>query len=192
MSAADKDFSVRRNYFIKKTYQLKFVIAFVILLVLEAILIGALFMHISGETLTSGYAGQHFVIEKTSTFFVLALTIIVFVVATAMALAGILLFIYLSHRIAGPIFRFEKTLEEVAEGDFTTRISLRKTDQLKKLQSTFNTALDKIDQKIKAIRTDLDQVEDLVSEPLNSKDSKKVAEVLARIKKTLSFFKTTP
>ncbi len=43
-----------------------------------------------------------------------------------------------SHRMAGPIFKFEKSCSKVAEGDLTHRVYLRKGDQLTDLQDQFN------------------------------------------------------
>ncbi|HBA61901.1 MAG TPA: hypothetical protein DCZ92_14035 [Elusimicrobia bacterium] len=43
-----------------------------------------------------------------------------------------------SHRMAGPIFKFEKSCSTVAEGDLTHRVYLRQGDQLMDLQEHFN------------------------------------------------------
>ncbi len=43
-----------------------------------------------------------------------------------------------SHRMAGPIFKFEKSCATVAEGDLTHRVYLRQGDQLTDLQDQFN------------------------------------------------------
>lgn len=44
----------------------------------------------------------------------------------------------ISHRMAGPIFKFEKSCSTVAEGDLTHRVYLRQGDQLTDLQDQFN------------------------------------------------------
>ncbi len=44
----------------------------------------------------------------------------------------------ISHRMAGPIFKFEKSCATVAEGDLTHRVYLRQGDQLTDLQDQFN------------------------------------------------------
>ena len=43
-----------------------------------------------------------------------------------------------SHRMAGPVFKFEKSCSTVGEGDLTHRVYLRKGDQLTDLQDQFN------------------------------------------------------
>lgn len=49
-----------------------------------------------------------------------------------------LLSIFLSHRIAGPIHKLRKSMEEVSKGNFDLRISFRKNDHFMELQDTFN------------------------------------------------------
>jgi len=44
----------------------------------------------------------------------------------------------ISHRMAGPIFKFENSCITVAEGDLTHRVYLRKGDHLPELQEHFN------------------------------------------------------
>jgi len=46
--------------------------------------------------------------------------------------------VFISHRFAGPIYRFEKSAQAVAKGDLTHRVSLRTGDDLMELQEEFN------------------------------------------------------
>jgi nitrogen fixation/metabolism regulation signal transduction histidine kinase len=46
--------------------------------------------------------------------------------------------IFLSHRIAGPLYRLRKSMEEVAKGNFDQRINFRKADHFMELQDVFN------------------------------------------------------
>lgn len=55
----------------------------------------------------------------------------------------------ISHKIAGPIYKFEKICEKIAEGDLTQRVFLRKGDALVELQMAFNNMMDKIHQLVK-------------------------------------------
>jgi methyl-accepting chemotaxis protein len=70
--------------------------------------------------------------------------------------------IFLSHRIAGPIYRMEKFLKGVSVGDVSTRITLRKKDELVTLADSMNSVADSIqeavsDEKSHA-RTALDEI----------------------------------
>jgi nitrogen fixation/metabolism regulation signal transduction histidine kinase len=55
----------------------------------------------------------------------------------------------ISHKIAGPVYKFEKTCEKISEGDLTQRVFLRKGDSLIELQSAFNNMIEKLHSVIK-------------------------------------------
>ena len=55
----------------------------------------------------------------------------------------------LSHKMAGPIYRFEQTCKAIAKGDFSQRVHLRKGDQFVELQDEFNKMMDRVEAEIK-------------------------------------------
>jgi len=55
----------------------------------------------------------------------------------------------LSHRMAGPVYRFEQTCKAIAKGDFSQRVHLRKGDQFTELQEEFNHMMDVVEEHIK-------------------------------------------
>jgi signal transduction histidine kinase len=55
----------------------------------------------------------------------------------------------ISHRMAGPVFKFEKSCSTVAEGDLTHRVYLRKGDQLTELQDQFNNMAGAVNEAVK-------------------------------------------
>jgi len=50
----------------------------------------------------------------------------------------VLLTIYVSHTVAGPVFHLEKVCRKVIEGDYTQVIHLRRHDDMKNLAGLFN------------------------------------------------------
>jgi len=56
---------------------------------------------------------------------------------------------FVSHRMAGPIFKFEKSCATLAEGDLTYRVWLRKGDHLEDLQEQFNNMAGSLQQSVK-------------------------------------------
>jgi len=57
-----------------------------------------------------------------------------------------------SHRMAGPIYKFEKSAAVLADGDLTHRIFLRNGDQLLELQEALNNMTASIQDRVKADR----------------------------------------
>ena len=62
-------------------------------------------------------------------------------IAVVVALMG-LYSIFLSHRIAGPLYRFERTLQGVSQGNLSVRVQLRRHDELKDFGDQINQTLD--------------------------------------------------
>jgi methyl-accepting chemotaxis protein len=152
----------RKNYFIKKKFQIHFLYKFILLLVVESVLIGGLFAVLSRNTLTTGYLDSGLRVASTGDFFFAPFAVASLGVALVIGIAGMIVFILLSHRIAGPLYRFEKILENLNDGDLTTTVHLRGTDQLvdfeKKLNAfihTLRTRLSLLQSKEKELRAAL-------------------------------------
>ncbi|MCB9799783.1 MAG: hypothetical protein H6757_03390 [Candidatus Omnitrophica bacterium] len=60
--------------------------------------------------------------------------------------------IYISHKIAGPLYRFHVTLQEMEQGRFSTRVHLRKNDEAQFLAQQFNDTIVSIDQTFSQIK----------------------------------------
>lgn len=170
----------RKNYFIKKSFQTRFSLRFVFLIMLEALLIAGLFWVVAKGTLTTGYSGTELRIEKTASFFYVSFILILLIASLAMGLAGMLVFIFYSHRIAGPLFRFQKSLQQISGGDLTGRIRLRRKDQLGELGESINLMAESMDRQIGKLKKEIDAVSQHAS-----KDS------LARLKEVADSFKTS-
>ncbi|MBI4387196.1 MAG: methyl-accepting chemotaxis protein [Elusimicrobia bacterium] len=61
--------------------------------------------------------------------------------------------IFFSHRLAGPIYRFEKSTQVVGAGDLTHRVSLRTGDELLELQEEFNAMVTNLQLLVQKDRT---------------------------------------
>ncbi|MBI4397529.1 MAG: methyl-accepting chemotaxis protein [Candidatus Omnitrophica bacterium] len=56
--------------------------------------------------------------------------------------------IYLTHKIAGPLYRFQQSCRHLSSGDLTLRIHLRKFDEAKEIADSFNQMADQLDQSV--------------------------------------------
>ena len=85
-----------------------------------------------------------------------------------------------SHRMAGPIYKFEKGCSTVASGDLTYRANLRKGDQLTDLQDQFNNMMGVVNEVVRQF--DAFKTEAAAASPsLKSKAdevSSKIAEIM--------------
>jgi len=181
----------RKNYLIKKRFQFNFLSKFIILLVLESALIMGFFMHISNNTLTTGYYNSILTVETTSQYFFVSFLLITLIVVIGIGIAGMVVFILLSHRIAGPLYRFEKTLKDIENGDLTAQIDLRRSDQLIEIKEALNTVLSSLNGRVGKIRQYIEQAEDLVARRDDPESTAKLKKTVDLLKKEVSLFKIT-
>ena len=181
----------RRRYFIKKSFQTKFIIGFIGLLIVQAFLVVALFTSLASQTFTTGYQGARLVIDRTSSFFFINFLIMSAIVGITVVLAGITVFIVLSHRIAGPLYKCEKMLHDMSTGNVSARMRLRKTDQLGEFENAFNMVLHAMDSRIGEVKRELEEAERLLSSEGREKRLDELEEILKKIKESIAFFKTS-
>jgi methyl-accepting chemotaxis protein len=181
---------VRKHYFIKKDYQAKFILKFCLLVLLGCLLSMAILFFLSNETLTSTFENSRLLVRKTG-FAILPsiiLTNLITLVIIGFATIGVVLFI--SHKIAGPIFRFEKELKLIGQGDLTIRISLRKHDQLKDLSNSLNTMTESLDRKLAGVLKEIEETLAVARRPDVPEEMKTAAAQLHR--RFLDGFTLTP
>jgi methyl-accepting chemotaxis protein len=75
----------------------------------------------------------------------------------ALALIFVISFIHLivlTHRFCGPMINIKKTIQEVARGNLTRKVFLRKNDFLKEEAATLNHMIDQLSGRFEDIRAD--------------------------------------
>ena len=160
---ADKPPFRRRNYFINKKFQTDFSIKFLVIIVIEAIMAVGLFLYLSKGTLTTGYIGSELKISRTYDFFLPMLLLSNIIIVGVTGIIGIAVLIFMSHRIAGPMFRFEKVLDEISKGDLTYKFKLRQGDQFKELEKRINELTDILDSKAGNLKSGLTEISRMLS-----------------------------
>ncbi len=129
----------RKTIFIKKGLQVKFV-----LFVLLSVLFGMVLFSYQFLTFMQDIFRDHPVLlrrvyeEGPSLIYPLIMKSTIFFALLAIVSA------LLSHRIAGPVYHFEKVCKEIKKGNKTIRVNLRKGDAFNDLAEEFNSMLDTI------------------------------------------------
>jgi len=65
--------------------------------------------------------------------------------------------IYLTHKIAGPIYRFNVSLMELRDGNMKIRIHLRRGDEAQSVAKTFNMAAESLDTRFSNLQSLVEQ-----------------------------------
>ncbi|MCM8790383.1 MAG: methyl-accepting chemotaxis protein [Candidatus Omnitrophica bacterium] len=156
MIANNKTRFKRKQLFVSAKFQLKYVGLILLLMFITAIVCSYVVYYSSmillAEKLANVYPqGRLIAIIKTVNFRVL-LSIVLLM--PFVAYIGI----YLSHKIAGPIYRMERFLEDMAGGNLTSRLSLRKGDELGSIADKINLLSDSMKQTIGRQKASLTKV----------------------------------
>jgi len=137
----DKPKYKRRIVIIKRALQFKYIAIVLIAMVLVAFTVGWDVYYTVGRAIMELEApGLYPVMVKINNLMLgklAVLLVIVFIIS-----------IFVSHKFAGPIFKFERSCDMVADGDLTYRVHLRSGDELIELQDKFNEMVSEIQKKV--------------------------------------------
>lgn len=142
----------RKIYFIEKEFQAKFIFKFCILVAIGGLLTVGILYLMAMQSNTVSFVNSRVVVCTTADFILPILIQTVAIVTVIVGLATILVTLFVSHKIAGPLYRFKKVMQALIEGDFSSDFKIRHLDQLQDLADTFNTMIVKIRTELKALR----------------------------------------
>ena len=148
----------RRQVYIKKGFQFKFMLRFCLVILVGAVISTALLLALSQGTLTSSFQDSRLVIRETSTAILPAVLYTNLITLGLITLASILVTLFVSHKIAGPLYRFELEINQIAEGDLTRKIHLRQNDQITDIAKCLNKMTGSLNNKLGVIRNSVDEL----------------------------------
>lgn len=154
----------RRNYFIKKDLQGKYMFSFFVFVIAGSIIFTLIFSLLSSDTLTIVYENYNLKIGKTPLMLLKEILSAHWIFIIVGGLAVLILSMFLTHRFAGPIFRFERSIDEITNGNLNFQIKLREKDEGKELAN-------KINQMILMFSDNLKEMKKISEEIRNALDS---------------------
>lgn len=158
----------RRKYIIQKGLQFRYIGLVFGLALIASIVTGwtvfATGWYFLGEKLASVYPQGRLIYVLRATNMALIRNLLL--VSPLIFILGLLF----SHRIAGPVYRITKTLEEITKGNLGLKIKLREGDELVDLAYMINNLTDNINKTITSdkdiaikIEKDLEEIKKLIS-----------------------------
>ena len=130
-----KSHVVRKQYLIKKGFQLRFMIIIIAAMLLIALVTSWSIYSALIETLYNQFHGENLALIKH------AITYKLFIRSLLLIFAIAVLSIFISHRIAGPVYKFENTLKALVRGEKVREIGLRKRDEFYDLAMAINSLI---------------------------------------------------
>lgn len=145
----------RRQYFINRKFQTGFMLKFFAVLFSGAVLSVMVTLLTTQETLTSSFEGSRLVIEKTSLAILPSVIFTNLITSLVVGIVAVVVILLVSHKIAGPMYRFEKDIEEISQGDLRKQIKTREGDQFSSVAINLNQMVSNLNGKISEVEADL-------------------------------------
>jgi methyl-accepting chemotaxis protein len=157
-----------------------------------------LFLYILSRYSTTVSIVKARVVVTTTGDFILPLLIQTLIVVTfIVSIAAGVVTLFVSHKIAGPLYRFKQSFKDLSLGNFTNQVRLRKDDQLHEVATEFNQMINNVRGQIVAANDSLDGIKshmEAIGEfSVDDNKRKHFSELKHRIhelEKALKFFRT--
>ncbi len=143
----------RRNYFIDKGFQSRFIFKFCLTVLAAGLLTMGLLYFFALRSTTVSIVDSRVKVYSTADFLLPVLIQTVVIVTILISIVTIILTLLVSHKIAGPLYRFKKVIEAMGEGDFAQDFKIRQRDQLQDLAKTINSAIQRVRSQLNLIKT---------------------------------------
>jgi hypothetical protein len=137
----------RRKYILGNTSQPKYIFSYFLLFFTGLAFFSILFSLMSMETTTITYYDNIVNIGNTPNMLLKKMLGSIWII---LLVGGFFLFIYsiyLTHKVAGPAYRIEKSIEQMLKGEFGFKIVLRTKDEMKPIAAKLETLSFKILEK---------------------------------------------
>jgi len=135
----------RRIHIVRMKFQRDFILKFCSIIIISALIIAGIIYVLSLSSTTAAFENSRLVLKSTSDFMLPLLILSCLVAIIAMGTLTIIFTLVISHRIAGPLYRLEKDIDAVKNGNLDIEIRVRKDDEFQDLAKSLN-------QMIKSIR----------------------------------------
>ena len=177
----------RKNYFINRVFQSEFILKFCGLVVIGSTVFGIILYLFSKHTLTTSFENSRLVIKSTADYLFPGLLFGGLIVAIFTALAASVVVMLMTHRIAGPMYRFEKYINEIGSGRLYSDLKIRKKDQFQNMAGSLN----KMTQDLKLGLVEVNEVSEKLDKLIGQLSDSSSREILLKedIKRIVSELK---
>ncbi len=115
----------RRNFFINKEFQGRYIFNYFVQATIGSLLFLGVFSFFSSNTLSIVYDNYHLQLGVTPGILFKKMLSAQWLFIVFGGGLVVIVTLLLTHRVAGPFYRFEKTMDEMIEGDISNTTRLR-------------------------------------------------------------------
>ena len=170
----------RKKYFVKPGFQSRLTAIFILIVIIVANIVGALVYGFSVSQLEDRLVKESKLPLDSNQLgqallpgVILAELISIFVVA--------FICIFVTHTIAGPVYRMERVTHSIGEGDLTNFIKLRPKDELKDLADSMNEMTMGLRNKVILFKETTDKIKAGIEIAKNTKKTDNLDDVLEAV-----------
>jgi methyl-accepting chemotaxis protein len=138
----------RRAIIVKHAFNRRLIMRIWLILMTLVLVSGVAFYLLAQKRLAEEYFSAHSQIRTTMEM-LLPWMIIVYVLGI---LVTFFLTVFYTRKLAGPVLRFQREMDQLAAGDYGVRINLRKGDELKELASRINIIAELTEERFRRLR----------------------------------------
>ena len=186
----------RRVYFIERKFQAGFILKFSALVIIGSLLTGALMYFLSQKSTTVVFEHSRALVKSTADFLLPLLLQTIIATSLIVAIATIALTLFISHKIAGPLYRLKKELSTIEIGNLAGGFSLREGDQLQDVARSMSAMIKGLRDRISDLKKDWYSFKEnwqvLASKgfpPDAEQNIERLKNTITQIEKNLDYFK---
>ncbi len=167
------------NLAVKKELQRWLLVRFFGVVLLSSLVAALILYFYANKEIGDSFYDAHITIRRVSDL----LWPVIAAGSVVSLLSGMMLAVFLPQKIAGPIYRIEKELEGLGNGDLTVEIMLRPNDPFQDVVGTIN-------QAIGGLRTRVRNIQDICNELEKAEEGKMLNDQQKLVCSELKSFKT--
>jgi methyl-accepting chemotaxis protein len=150
--------SQRKNYFIERGMQSKFILTLLLLIFLITVItvcnVYVIYEYVQ-QNMQPGNANR--------SFFAVAFDLMgyrLFLIGLVNIIIVAIIGVFYSHQFAGPSYKIEKSIRQIADGDLSFKVTLRKSDTMHNIAESLNVMVDNFRTVLKKASELTNQIKD--------------------------------
>ena len=182
----------RRQYVVDRSFQANFILKFCLLVIMSSLLIGGTIFFLTQNSTTVAIENTQVVVKPTSDFILPILSVTVVIVSVFLALVVSVLTLFISHRIAGPVFRLRQEVDLLKEGDLVREFTIRSQDEVQALAKSLTIMSNTLRNKHIELKNRHSALEHYLEKKdfcVSSGDREQFCKMLKELDATLNYFK---
>lgn len=153
----------RKKYFIKKNFQGKLILGYFLFMVVGCLIFVLALSYLAADSMTVVYSNNNLQIGQTPLMLFKQLIAAHWLVIVIGAALVVVIATRITHRVAGPMFNLERSLDYMIDGKLNNVIYLRKKDAGKELAAKINQFNAELSAQVRLVQKRSTNIQELLS-----------------------------